>query len=80
MNRQSSELFFNGSSMKIAHSQEKNRVPSGSRVAIRDQLNKLAETQKILMKILDKGGVTVVVGEEGVLITAYNFGSHRYWH
>ncbi len=65
--------------MKRAHSQENKRVPS-SRVVIRDQLNKLAETQKVLMKILDKGGVTVVVGDEGVLITAYNFDSNRYWH
>lgn len=65
--------------MKRAHSQENKRVPD-SRVVIRDQLNQLAETQKILMKILDKGGVTVVVGDEGVLITAYNFSSSRYWH
>lgn len=65
--------------MKRAHSQE-NKCVSSSRVVIRDQLNQLAEAQKILMKILDKGGVTVVVGDEGVLITAYNFDSHRYLH
>jgi len=79
MNRLFLKLFFNGAGMKRAHSQENKRVPS-SRVVIRDQLNKLAETQKVLMKILDKGGVTVVVGDEGVLITAYNFDSNRYWH
>ncbi len=65
--------------MKRADSQDNKRV-LGNQVAVRDQLKQLAETQKILMKILDKGGVTVVVGDEGALITAYNFGSSRYWH
>jgi len=65
--------------MKRENSQESKRV-LGSQVAVRDQLKQLADTQKILMKILDKGGVTVVVGDEGALITAYNFGSRKYWH
>lgn len=65
--------------MKRTHCQDKKRVP-GDQAGIRDQLNKLAETQKILMKILDKGGVTVVVGDKGALITAYNLSSNRYWH
>lgn len=65
--------------MKRAHSQDNKRVLV-NQVVVRDQLNRLAETQKILMKILDKGGVTVVVGDEGVLITAYNFGSNKFWH
>jgi len=65
--------------MKRANSQENKRV-LGNQVVVRDQLKQLADTQKILMKILDKGGVTVVVGGDGALITAYNFGSSRYWH
>jgi hypothetical protein len=65
--------------MKRTPRLENKGLPS-SPVVIRDQLNQLAETQKILMKILDKGGVTVVVGEEGVLVTAYNFSSNKYCH
>ena len=65
--------------MKRANSQKNTHVLS-NQVVVRDQLKQLADTQKVLMKILDKGGVTVVVGDEGALITAYNFGSNRYWH
>ena len=65
--------------MKTAERQDKTHG-SIHQTVVQEQLKQLAQIQKILMKILDKGGVEVVVGDDGSLITAYNYGSNKYVH